>query len=131
MAAARHRVDGEHHEVEEELHAVLGEQRPRGRPRESDLVVLEHPAGHVLRVAEACLALLRIRSKAKSRIEASFSSSRTSSPFTIAPTGEITSWHTREQRRAARSSESSVIVVAMAAPMNGPIRLNRRVGSSV
>jgi hypothetical protein len=57
--------------------------------------------------AEAWLALLRIRSRAKSRMPRS-SSSSTSSPFTMAPTGDITSWQTREQRSAARSSGSRV-----------------------
>ena len=60
------------------------------------------------RRAEAWCALLRMRSSAKSRMDGSLSSSRTSSPFTIAPTGLITSWQTREQSRAARSSGSSV-----------------------
>ncbi len=56
--------------------------------------------------AEACRALLPISSRAKVRIDSSWSSSRTSSPFTIAPTGLITSWQTREQSRAARSRPS-------------------------
>src|SRR4051812_8168215 len=43
-------------------------------------------------------------------MEGSLSSSSTSSPFTTAPTGLITSWQTREQSSAERSRASSVIM---------------------
>src|SRR5947209_1158428 len=56
--------------------------------------------------AEAVRALFLMSSRANERISASCSSSSTSRPLTMAPTGEITSWQTREQRRAARSRES-------------------------
>ena len=59
---------------------------------------------------EAARALFLISSSAKSRIDGS-SSSRTSRALTIAPTGLITSWHTREQSRAERSSASRFTVV--------------------
>jgi len=36
--------------------------------------------------------------------------------LTIAPTGEITSWHTREHKSAARSSESRVTLAIKSAP---------------
>src|SRR5882757_3602313 len=56
--------------------------------------------------AEAVLALLRIKSSANSRSSGLGLSSRTSSPLTIAPTGLIRSWQTREHNSAARSSAS-------------------------
>src|ERR1700688_4867071 len=45
------------------------------------------------------------------RISSSCFPSSTSRPLTIAPTGLITSWHTREQRRAARSSGVSEAII--------------------
>src|SRR5579871_4201995 len=58
------------------------------------------------RRAEAVLALLRISSRAKSRSSGFGSSSSTSSPLTMAPTGLIRSWQTREHNSAASSRES-------------------------
>src|SRR5476651_904388 len=57
-------------------------------------------------LAEAVLALFLIRSRAKVLVSSSLPSSRTSSPLTMAPTGLIKSWQTREQSNAARSSDS-------------------------
>src|SRR3977135_1360313 len=51
--------------------------------------------------AEAVLALLRIKSRANSRSSGLGLSSRTSSPLTIAPTGLMRSWQTREHNSAA------------------------------
>src|SRR6516164_1770073 len=56
--------------------------------------------------AEAVLALLRIRSRAKSRSSGFGLSSRTSSPLTMAPTGLMRSWQTREHNSAASSRVS-------------------------
>ena len=58
--------------------------------------------------AEAEAALFLINSKAMARISSSSSPSRTSSPLTIAPTGLMTSWQTREHKSAARSSGAIV-----------------------
>ncbi len=58
------------------------------------------------RRAEATPVDFLIRSIAKPRMSGSFSDSSTSRPLAMAPTGEITSWHTREQSRAARSRAS-------------------------
>src|SRR3569832_1647009 len=56
--------------------------------------------------AAAVLALLRIRSSAKSRSSGFGLSSSTSSPLTMAPTGLMRSWQTLEQSSAASSSLS-------------------------
>src|SRR6266849_10586603 len=56
--------------------------------------------------AEAVLALLRIKSSANSRSAGLGLSSRTSSPLTIAPTGLMRSWQTREHNNAASSRAS-------------------------
>src|ERR1700744_6131570 len=56
--------------------------------------------------AEAVLALLRIKSRANSRSSGLGLSSSTSSPLTMAPTGLIRSWQTREHNRAASSRAS-------------------------
>ena len=61
--------------------------------------------------AEAAAALFLIRSVATARISGSFSSSSTSRPLTIAPTGEITSWQTREHSSAARSIGARATIV--------------------
>src|ERR1700735_4016737 len=45
------------------------------------------------------------------RISSSCSPSSTSRPLTMAPTGLITSWQTREQRRAARASGVSEAII--------------------
>ncbi len=65
------------------------------------------------RRAEACRALLAMRSSANSRMLGSLSSSSTSIPLTMAPTGLMTSWHTREHSSAARSrlSRSMAVVI--------------------
>ena len=60
-------------------------------------------------LAEAVLALFLIRSSAKVLVSSSLSSSSTSRPLTIAPTGLIRSWQTREHSSAARSSASRAI----------------------
>ena len=56
--------------------------------------------------AEAVLALLRIRSRANSRSSGLGLSSSTSSPLTMAPTGLMRSWQTREHNSAASSRAS-------------------------
>src|ERR1700682_1798265 len=56
--------------------------------------------------AEAVLALLRIKSSANSRSSGLGLSSRTSSPLTMAPTGLMRSWQTREHNSAASSRAS-------------------------
>src|SRR6478735_8852541 len=56
--------------------------------------------------ADAVLALLRIKSRANSRSSGLGLSSRTSSPLTIAPTGLMRSWQTREHNNAASSRAS-------------------------
>src|SRR5947207_7983264 len=56
--------------------------------------------------AEAVLALLRIKSSANSRSSGFGLSSRTSSPLTMAPTGLMRSWQTREHNNAASSRAS-------------------------
>src|SRR6202171_5535813 len=55
---------------------------------------------------EAVLALLRIKSRANSRSSGLGLSSRTSSPLTMAPTGLMRSWQTREHNSAASSRAS-------------------------
>ena len=67
--------------------------------------------GAAVDTGDAEAALFLIRSTATSRICGSFSSSRTSRPLTIAPTGPITSWQTREQSRAARSIGARATIV--------------------
>src|SRR5215218_9343114 len=62
-----------------------------------------------------------MRSSAKSRMAGSVSSSRTSSPFTIAPTGEMTSWHMREHRSATRSRVPGPVAKFVSKPRNGRI----------
>jgi len=54
-------------------------------------------------LAEAWCALFLISSSAKVLVSSFLSSSITSMPLTIAPTGLIKSWHTREHTNAARS----------------------------
>src|ERR1700733_781944 len=54
-------------------------------------------------LAEAWCALFLISSSAKVLVSSFLSSSMTSMPLTIAPTGLIKSWHTREHTNAARS----------------------------
>src|SRR5438093_8492674 len=56
--------------------------------------------------ADAVLALLRIKSSANSRSSGLGLSSSTSSPLTIAPTGLMRSWQTREHSSAASSRVS-------------------------
>src|SRR6266481_8826576 len=56
--------------------------------------------------AEAVLALLRIRSSANSRSSGLGLSSSTSRPLTMAPTGLMRSWQTREHNSAANSRAS-------------------------
>src|ERR1700733_3396883 len=56
--------------------------------------------------ADAVLALLRIKSSANSRSSGLGLSSRTSSPLTMAPTGLMRSWQTREHNSAASSRAS-------------------------
>src|ERR1700686_1780067 len=56
--------------------------------------------------AEAVLALLRIKSRANSRSSGLGLSSSTSSPLTMAPTGLMRSWQTREHNSAANSRAS-------------------------
>src|SRR5438874_9351278 len=53
--------------------------------------------------ADAVLALLRIKSSANSRSSGFGLSSSTSSPLTMAPTGLMRSWQTREHSSAASS----------------------------
>ena len=64
-------------------------------------------------LAEACLALLRMRSKAIAFISSPSSSSNTSRPLLMAPTGEMMSWQTLLHRRAARSCASSSVTSTM------------------
>ena len=61
--------------------------------------------------AEAEIALFLMSSMATVRISSSVSLSSISRPFTIAPTGLITSWQTREHKSAARSREDMDMVV--------------------
>src|SRR3981189_1261850 len=56
--------------------------------------------------ADAVVGLLRIKSSANSRSSALGLSSRTSSPLTMAPTGLMRSWQTREHNSAASSRAS-------------------------
>ena len=68
------------------------------------------------RRAEAEIALFLMSSMAMARISSSCSPSSTSRPLTIAPTGLITSWHTREQSSAARSSGVSEAIIKLVDP---------------
>ena len=61
--------------------------------------------------AEAETALFLMRSIATARISSSSSPSSTSRPLTIAPTGLMTSWQTREHSSAARSSGARETIV--------------------
>src|SRR3984893_10754999 len=55
---------------------------------------------------DAVMPLLRIKSRANSRSSGLGLSSRTSRPLTMAPTGLMRSWHTREHNSAASSRAS-------------------------
>ena len=78
--------------------------------------------------AEAWRALFLMRSCAKPRIDSSFSSSSTSSPLTMAPTGLMTSWQTRLHSSAARSSASRVMAVMTSLRRPRPIGGSRSLG---
>ena len=112
------------------LHASLilsSPIRPRATPSASP-VSMEAPADPAApkarrqncRRAEATPVDFLMRSIAKPRMSGSFSDSSTSRPLAMAPTGEMTSWHTREQSRAARSRGSRVKAVIVAIPCCAP-----------
>ena len=121
---------GDQEHVQKQLHPVLRQQRRGKIPDELRLVVLEQAARHLFGIAEVDLgtgragraegdaaelqlgrggrALFLIRSIANALVSSSLSSSITSRPLTIAPTGLIRSWQTREHSSAARSRASMV-----------------------
>ena len=122
---------GDHQHVEQQLDPVLRQQHARQipgrawscRPRESRAPPSRRRRVRSARrpspprrrrcrqncsLAEAVCALFWIRSSANSLVSSSLSSSSTSRPLTIAPTGLIRSWQTREHSSAARSRASRV-----------------------
>src|SRR5882757_4791478 len=79
--------------------------------------------------AEAVLALLRIKSSANSRSSGLGLSSRTSSPLTMAPTGLMRSWQTREHNSAASSRASGAVAEDEVADIGCSWRAAREAGS--
>ena len=128
IPAARNGGAGDKAEVEDQLDLIFWQQERRHIPGEFRPLSAKQAARHLFRVAgidrspgrarrpERQTAKLQTRRRllgafldeieGKAAHFRSFSSSRTSRPLMMAPTGLITSWHTLEQRSAAKSKRS-------------------------